>query len=326
MSKFRFPSWLLAGGAAFGAWVLYQSFSVDHDMPIGPAIDATRHDFHGQSSTLMSYYADTSVSGRPLVLLHSINAAANAYEVRPIFEQYRGQRPVYALDLPGFGFSERTNREYSIDLYVAAITDFMLDIVGEPADVLSISLTSEFMAKAAHQTPELFHSLTMISPTGFTPRESKPISQSASEKQQSNGVYQFLTNPLWSQPLFDLLVMKSGIRYFLGKNFADEPDEGLIDYHHRSSHQPNARFAPFYFVSGALFAPNILDAVYQHLNLPVLVLYDTDPNISFDLLPSLLATRSNWRARRIPNTRGLPHFDQAEITYTALDEFWADIE
>ena len=39
---------------------------------------------------------------RPLLLLHSINASASAYEVKPLFEHYRQQRPVYAPDLPGF--------------------------------------------------------------------------------------------------------------------------------------------------------------------------------------------------------------------------------
>jgi pimeloyl-ACP methyl ester carboxylesterase len=49
----------------------------------------------------------------PLLLIHSVNAAASAYEVRPLFDHYRGRRPVYALDLPGFGQSDRSDRLYS---------------------------------------------------------------------------------------------------------------------------------------------------------------------------------------------------------------------
>lgn len=168
MAKRRFQSWFLTSGALVGAWAVYSVLLTDHDMAIGPAIDAPRSEFYARNSTLLSYYAKTEATGRPLVLLHSINAAANAYEMRPIFEYYQTQRPVYALDLPGFGFSERTNRDYSVELYVAAISDFLNEIVGEPADVVAMSLTNEFVALAAQKYPELFKSISMISPTGLS--------------------------------------------------------------------------------------------------------------------------------------------------------------
>ncbi len=325
MAKSRFPSWLVAGGALLGGLALFRAATTDHDMPIGPAVDALRDEFYGKHSTLLSYYADKRGEGRPIVLLHSINAAANAYEVRPLFQHFQTERPVYALDLPGFGFSERTNRDYSIELYVAAITDFLEQIVGEPADVLGVSLTSEFLALAAQQSPDLFNSITLVSPTGFTPRQSKPMSQNAEEQNQSKGFYRFLTNPIWSQGLYDLLVTKPSLRLFLGMNFYGDIDEGLFDYHYRSTHQANARFAPLTFVSGSLFSRSILETTYQQLNVPTLVLYDEDPNVSFDLLPEVLSHNGLWRARRIINTRGLPHFERLDMTINALNDFWDDI-
>ncbi|WP_242445288.1 hypothetical protein [Chromatium okenii] len=44
-----------------------------HTLPA--AIQATRHDFNSASAGRIHYYADTSASGRPLLLIHSINAA-----------------------------------------------------------------------------------------------------------------------------------------------------------------------------------------------------------------------------------------------------------
>lgn len=316
---------LLAGAGAFSLWRAYSDLAINHEMPMGPAVDAARHTFHGAHSTFLSYYADTSADGPPLVLLHSINAAANAYEVRPLFEHYRGKRPVYALDLPGFGFSERTNRIYSVDLYVSAILDFLRDVVQQPADVVGISLTSEFMALASLETAANMRSMTLISPTGFTPSADKPTAQSASENNQSNGFYQFFTNPVWSQALYDLLVTKPSLRFFLSLNFAGDIDEGLFDYHYRSTHQPGARHAPYSFVSGLLFTSDIYERAYSKVDTPTLVLYDTDPNVSFDRLPTLLNQNSHWRARRITNTRGLPHFERLDKTTEALDEFWADV-
>jgi len=46
--------------------------------------------------------------GSPLMLVHTVNAAASAAEVRTVFERMGQHRTVYAIDLPGFGNSERT--------------------------------------------------------------------------------------------------------------------------------------------------------------------------------------------------------------------------
>ena len=48
--------------------------------------------------------------GRPLVLVHTINAAASAAEVRPLFESLSQHRTVYAIDLPGYGFAKVPGR------------------------------------------------------------------------------------------------------------------------------------------------------------------------------------------------------------------------
>ncbi|NJO55148.1 MAG: alpha/beta fold hydrolase, partial [Rhodospirillales bacterium] len=106
------------------------------------------------------------------MLLHSINAAASAHEVEPIFEALPGRR-VYAVDLPGFGLSERRAMEYDRDMYVAAVSD-MLDVITRDAsvvgvDILAVSLAAEFAASVASRDDVSVRSLALISPTGFEP-------------------------------------------------------------------------------------------------------------------------------------------------------------
>ena len=59
------------------------------------------------------------------MLIHSINATASAYEMKALFEAYRGTRPVFAIELPGFGSSERSKRIYSPQLYQDTIVEFL---------------------------------------------------------------------------------------------------------------------------------------------------------------------------------------------------------
>jgi pimeloyl-ACP methyl ester carboxylesterase len=305
-------------------WIAYSAFGINHRMPIGPAIDAPREIFNGRSTGFLTYYVDRAAAGRPLVLLHAINAAGSSYEMRPIFEHYRTLRPVYALDLPGFGFSERTNKTYTRDTYKDAILDLLSERVGEPADVIALSLSSEFAARAALERPDLFHSLTLISPSGFTDRE-KRSSQSASDVGLSDLVHGYLSFPLWGQAVYDLLATRASIRWFLKKSFNGPVDEGMVAYDYLTTHQPGARHAPLYFVSGKLFTPSIREAAYERLEMPVLVLYDQDYFVRFETLPTTLERCPNWRAERISPTYGLPHFEKMPQVARALDSFWGSL-
>lgn len=333
MSQTKFP-WIrtAALGAAavtapVAAGIIYSTVAVDHAVPLTPAINATRRRLRTAEAGEINYYADEHAAGRPLVLVHSINAAASAYEMRPLFEHFRGQRPVYAPDLPGFGFSERSDRVYSPKLYASALLALLEEIRerGEAADVVALSLGSEFAARAALERPELVHSLALISPTGLTARTQMNRSERATTSQTGGQLYRLFRFPLWSQAFYDLLASRPSIRYFLKMSFVGEPDRGLVDYAYATAHQPGARFAPLAFISGRLFSPDIREAVYEQLTIPVLAIYDQDAFVRFDTLPDVLERNPNWRSARLIPSKGLPQFERLEDTAAALSTFWQEV-
>ena len=315
------------GGMVIGApllGILYSAVGVDHNLPLPAAIDAERQTFESATAGKLSYYVDRSGQGRPLVLIHSINAGASGYEMRPLFEHYRGKRPVFALDLPGFGFSERSDRSYSPRLYTAAIVDLLGRecASSEGADVVALSLGAEFAARAALEHLELVSSLALLSPTGFSSRADQNATERRSREGTADRLYRAFAFPLWSQAFYDLLASRWSINYFLERSFVGHVDPGLADYDYLTTHQPGARYAPLYFVSGKLFSPDIREAVYGRLTQPVLVIYDQDAFVSFDALPAFLQNHPNWRAMRLAPTRGLPQFEKPGETVGALDSFW----
>lgn len=315
----------IAGAAVAGVagWLGYSALAVDHNLPLPPAVDADRKLFISPEAGLLSYYADTDAPGRPLVLIHSINAAASSYEMRPIFNHFRGTRPVYALDLPGFGFSERSVRPYSPHLYAQAIADFLTTQVRGGADVIALSLGSEFAARVALEQPEYFNTLTLISPSGFTPRRELGSSQRARSSGGSEPLYNVFAFPLWAQGFYDLLATRPSINYFLSQSFVGPVDPGLMEYAYLTAHQPGARHAPLYFVSGRLFTPDVRETIYEQLRLPVLVLHDRDPYVRFDNLEVTLRSHANWYSSRIAPTLGLPQFERMPDVAAALENFWA---
>lgn len=259
------------------------------------------------------YHADGG-EGTPVLLVHSVNAAASSCEMRPLYTRLEGERPVWALDLPGFGESDRGERPYSPRMMGLAI-DKALERIDRPAHVAALSLGCEFAARAALERPDMVKSLALLSPTGFgRPRQFSPVLA---------GLLRF---PLWSQAVFDGIASRASVRYFLNQSFAGPVDEMMLDYAYRSAHQPGARYAPIAFLTGELFTPTAVETLYSPVKAPTTVLYDKDAFTGFDLLPEFLAGREGWSATRIENTNGLPHWDKPTETLSTLMAHWAASE
>jgi pimeloyl-ACP methyl ester carboxylesterase len=286
-------------------------------IPLGEAVDAPRSQFKSTDGWHIAYYADTSAGGRPLVLVHSVNAAPSSFEVKPLFEHYRSQRPVYSLDLPGFGHSERRSTGYTPEFFADVLSRFMDQVVGEPADVIALSLSAEFAARAIGSKPGSVASLALIAPTGFSRRV--PPGPGFGRI-----VHPILKTPGLSQALFDLVASKRSIRHYLGSSFVGDPPQEILDYAYATSHQPGARHAPLVFLSMQLFTPDAGERLYAKLtDLPVLAIADRDPYIDFERLDDFVAHHPNWSRQRLAPNMGLPHWERLPETAAALDSFWA---
>ncbi len=311
--------------AAVAGWILYSRKYIRHHMKLNPAVDADLKAYTSEHAGRINYYSDLRGEGVPLVLLHSINAAPSAFEMKPIFDNFRGERPVYALDLPGFGFSERSDRIYNPMLFQIAITEFLEDVVGEPADIVALSLSCEFAGLASNHKPDLIRSLVMISPTGFRPPRLSSAAEAARKRGGKDAVYSGLSVGVWNRPFYDLVSSRPSIKFFLNKSFEGLVPAELVDYAYMTSHQTGAQFAPTYFLSGKLFTPAVRETVYAVIEQPVLVIYDRDPNTNFEMLPMMLRDHDNWRAARVSPTKGLPHWEQPEKAFKEMQQFWNEI-
>jgi pimeloyl-ACP methyl ester carboxylesterase len=285
-----------------------------------PAVGGERREIARRAGRL-SYYA--AGRGAPVLLVHSINAAGSVYEVRPVFEHLARSRRVYAVDLPGFGFSDRSDRRYEVPLYVAAIHDMLEEIAGEcgaaPVDALALSLGAEFVARAATEAPARFRTLALVTPTGFS-RTYAGLEGPAGATREIPGMYAVFTFPLWTRGFYGLLTSRKSIRYFLERTFGSKRiDEGMLDYDYLTTHQPGARHAPFAFVSGRLFSRDIR-AVYERLTLPIWVPHGTRGDFKDFSAKGWTEAKGNWRFQ--PYDAGaLPHFEDTARFLADYDRF-----
>lgn len=305
--------------AAAGA-IAYGRFGTPQALPMPPAVSGERRVIQGRAGPL-SYYV--SGSGAPILLVHSVNAAASAYEVRPLAESLRGERRVYAVDLPGFGFSDRSDRPYQVALYVAAIHDMLDEIAAEAGpdaiDAVALSLSCEFLARVAADRPDAFRTLAFVTPTGFQ-RGSAARAGGTRETREVPGLFDTLNIPVWSRGLYNLLVTRPSIRFFLEKTWGSKRiDEDLLAYDYLTTHQPGAEHAPYAFVSGRLFTANV-GAVYERLAGPILVVHGTRGDFQDFSEADWAKARRNWRFVAL-DTGALPHFERLPEVLAAYRDF-----
>ena len=289
-------------------------------------VSGQRHEIGSAVGRLTYYSASPEKPGEfpPMLLIHSINAAGSAYEIKPLYEHYRQSRTVYALELPGFGHSERGKRKYSVRMMTDAILIAVREIQGihgqGPIDALAVSLSSEFLARAVTEMPLAFRSIALVCPTGFRFRDT--------DVKWHNGtrgkpwLHALLERPLWSEGFFRLLTSRPGIRYFLNKTWGSRDiDIGLLEYDYLTTHQPGAQHAPYYFVSGFLFSENII-RIYHSLTLPVWMSHGVRGDFVDYSNETEVLGRANWNIEVFP-TGAMPHFEAKAQFIAAYDAFLA---
>lgn len=258
-------------------------------------------------------------SGVPLVLLHSINAAASTYEMKPIFEHLseRTSRPIYALDWIGFGRSDRPPVRYSARTYVRQLRRFLSEYVHQPADIIALSQAAEYVGELARTLPYLVRRLVLISPTGIaSSTEQNPWRRAVLSLSDSVGAFEIFYYRLTRAAL---------LRRFYERQVFRRPNipDDLVGYAEETSLVVGAHHAPRYFIQGDLalgYRP------YGGLAVPTLMTApEDDSNLvqQFEGLEELANENPNHiRIERLPAGL-LPQWEAPEALYDSIDRFLA---
>ena len=289
--------------------------------PLPQPLQAEVHTLHGTAGAIAVYAAG---SGPPVLLVHSINALASAAEVRPMFEALGQDNSVYALDLPGYGLSERLPRAYTVADMCNAIKLVAQWVSerhpGQPLQVVGVSLSCEFVARVAQQSPGLFNTLALVSPTGF--RGGRSLRQPEGSTMFMAGFDRFLRRPgpWWGRFLFRQLSRPSVVRYFMRRTWGGQRiDETLWAYSVLSAQVPNAEQAPLSFLSGGLFSADIHN-VYESLSLPVWVVHGTRGDFTDYRELELVRDRPNWHVT-VMQAGAMPYFEDISAFIGAYKAF-----
>ena len=260
--------------------------------------------------------------GPPLLLVHSINATASAAEVRPLVEHFRATHTVFALDLPGFGASDRSARAYTPRLMTDALHATAREIQARcgpaPFAALAVSLSCEFLARAASEQPAQYSRLALVSPTGLTgnkARRGQPGSTRAVP-----GLYAALSQPLWAEALFRGLTRPGVVRYFLERTWGSKAiDETMWADAVQAARAPGAHHAPLYFLGAVLFSADVL-SVYESLSQPVWASHGVRGDFTDYRGRAFLQSHPNWQWT-VYDSGALPYFEHPAAFNADLQRF-----
>lgn len=220
--------------------------------------------------------------GPPLVLIHGFGASA--FHWRYNIPELAKKHKVYALDLLGFGWSDKALVDYDAMVWRDQVVDFMKEIVKEPAVLVGNSLGGFTALIAAAGLPESVTGVVLLNSAGQFGDGNKE--QKTSEE---TSLQKFFLKPL--KEVFQRVVL--GFIFWQSKQPAriesvlksvyknsSNVDDYLVESITRPAQDPNA--GEVYYRLMTRFMMNqskyTLDSVLSELSCPLLLLWgDLDP-------------------------------------------------
>ena len=210
--------------------------------PLGPAIDGRRRQWRPAAPELgqvCCYVADRR-RGRPLVLVHDLRSTSSACEMRPLFESFRWRRPTFAIDLPGYGLSERSEREYPPALFALALAELLRKMRARfaSADVVALGRGAEAASSVATSEQGLIRSLAILEPAGVLSPRDRGLQRLVARLAlcRSGTARRGVSSTSWPRV--------RGSEHSLRERFRGVPDATLLDYAHASAQVNGAHHAP----------------------------------------------------------------------------------
>ena len=114
-------------------------------------------------------YIDTRSNGNSVLLIHGLGGSIESW-INNIYTISSEQLRVIALDLPGFGFSDKPKINYTPRFYSVFIAKFLNRLKAcSYVSIIGCSLGGHIAAEVALNHPSLVSKLILISPAGALP-------------------------------------------------------------------------------------------------------------------------------------------------------------
>ena len=242
--------------------------------------------------------------GKPLLLIHGIGIGAGMHEWEKNISELSEKYKIYAIDLLGFGRSDKPAISYSPYIYIKLINDFITEVIGEKTHVAASSHGAAYTIAAYNFEPDNFEKMLLASPVGAGRSKNLPV--------DSDKWLQFLLElPYAGTTVYNAMASKINLRWYLDeylyasdKNF----NKSTIEKYYESAHYGGitAKYPISAYKSRFL---NIdTERLFAEIDIPVHIVWG-DKNVLNPPENAVIFSEINENAAFtiFKNTKALPH-------------------
>lgn len=254
--------------------------------------------------------------GEPVVLVHGVSIGNSSYEWRNNLTSLSANFKVYALDMLGFGESDKPSTHYDARLYVDLLTDFVIDVVDEPTDIIASSHGGAFSIIAARKHKPLIRKLVLVCPTGIDQLAGQPTTA-------GKALSSAMSVPVFGTSMYYSMASRENIAKTLKQDIYFDPDmvtTEMVDHYYAASHQPGADKPARAFISGMMNL-DVKDA-FSRIEQPTMIVWGREAKMSpVQRAQAFLETNPRAQLKVIEECGLIPHAEKPEEFNTIAREW-----
>lgn len=258
-----------------------------------------------------------SGSGKPILLIHDLNAASSGYEWRQLVTKLQESHTVYVMDLLGCGRSEKINMTYTCYLYVQLISDFIKSEIGHRTNVIATGESASIPIMACSTNPELFDQLMLVNPLSLLEFSQIPG--------KTARMFKLIVDfPIIGTLFYHIANSKKALSEDFAKQLFYNPYSvkgNYVDSYYESSHLGDSPKSTFASIKCNYTKCNIANALRKIDNSICLVGGSGIEGISA-CLEEYKEYNSAVETAIIPNTKMLPQLENPGALYTLIRTYF----
>ncbi|MEM7555767.1 MAG: alpha/beta fold hydrolase [Cyanobacteria bacterium P01_A01_bin.84] len=259
-------------------------------------------------------HGETPGTCKPLILIHGFGASIGHWQKNiPVFAEAGYQ--VFALDLLGFGGSEKAPINYTTEIWVELLKDFWSEHIQEPAVFIGNSIGGLLSLMILAHHSEISDGAILINCAGglsHRPQELNPVVRFV-----MGSFNKLVSNPITGKFVFNNIRRKSQIRRTLYQVYRDRSavTDELVDMLYEPSCEPGAQqvFASILTAPPGPSPSELLPKIKQ----PILVIWGADdpwtPITGANIYQDAATNGKNIKVVPIPGAGHCPHDEAPKV-------------